>query len=58
MMDILMSETCGAHKKWNKIASDIKLVSYSSTITMMHGPIYIRTERAYGVDNKCYGNNT
>ena len=32
MMDILMSETCSAHKKWNKIASDIKLVFCSSTI--------------------------
>jgi len=42
MMDILMSETCWEHKKWNKIASDIKLVYYSSTITMMHGPINIR----------------
>ena len=42
MMDTLMSETCWAHKKWNKIASDIKLVFYSSTITMMHGPINIR----------------
>ena len=42
MMDILMSETFWAHKKWNKIASDIKLVFYSSNITMMHGPIYIR----------------
>jgi len=42
MLDILMSETCWAHKKWNKIASDIKLVFYSSTITMMHGPINIR----------------
>jgi len=31
MMDILISETCWAHKKWNKIASDIKLVFYSST---------------------------
>jgi len=41
-MDILMSETCWAHKKWNKIASDIKLVFYSSNITMMHGPINIR----------------
>ena len=41
MMGILMSETCWAHKKWNKIASDIKLVFYSSTITMMHGPINI-----------------
>ena len=42
MMGILMSETCWAHKKWNKIASDIKLVFYSSTVTMMHGPINIR----------------
>jgi len=31
MMDILMSETCLVHKKWNKIASDIKLVFYFST---------------------------
>jgi len=31
MMDILMSETCWVHKTWNKIASDIKLVFYSST---------------------------
>ena len=38
MMDILMSETRWAHKKWNKLASDIKLVFYSSTITMIHGP--------------------
>jgi len=42
MMDILMSETCWAHKKWNKIASDIKLVFYSSIITMMHGPIHTK----------------
>ena len=42
MMDILMSKTCWAHKKWNKTASDIKLVFYSWTITMMHGPINIR----------------
>jgi len=41
MMAILMSETCWAHKKWNKIPSDIKMVFYSSTITMMHGPINI-----------------
>ena len=33
MMDLLMSETCSAHKKWNKIARDIKLVFYSSTLT-------------------------
>ena len=42
MMDILISETCWAHNKRNKIASDYKLVFYSSTITMMHGPINIR----------------
>jgi len=30
-VDILMSETFWAHKKWNKIASDIKLVFYPST---------------------------
>jgi len=30
MTDILMSEICWAHKKWNKIESDIKLVFYSS----------------------------
>jgi len=40
-VDILMSETCWVHKKWNKTASDIKLVFYSSTITTMHGPINI-----------------
>jgi len=28
--------------KQNLITGDIKLISYSSTITMMHGPIYIR----------------
>ena len=31
-MDILMSETCWAHNKWNKITSDIKLVFHSSTM--------------------------
>ena len=31
-MDILMSETCWAHNKWNKIARDIKLVFHSSKI--------------------------
>jgi len=45
MMDILMSKTCWVHKKWNKIASDIKLVSYSSNITMMHGPININKKK-------------
>ena len=32
MMDILISETRWAHKKWNKLASDIKLVFCSSKI--------------------------
>jgi len=35
MMDILMSETCWAYKKWNKIVSDIKLVFYSSTFKII-----------------------
>ena len=30
MMDILVSETCWARKKWNKVVSDIKLVFHSS----------------------------
>jgi hypothetical protein len=34
MVDILMSETCWVHKKWNKVASDIKLIFYSSTNRM------------------------
>ena len=49
MMDILMSETCWAYKKWNKIASDIMLVFYSSTITMMHSPINISIMWSYSV---------
>jgi len=43
MMDILMSETCWAHKKWNKIASYIKLVFCSSTIPeLMRNFSYLR----------------
>ena len=38
MMDILMSETRWAHKKWNKIASDIKLVFHSSTPEIVYQP--------------------
>ena len=53
MMDILISEKCWAHKKWNKIVSDIKLVFYSSTITMMHCPINIRFWRLLA--EKCFG---
>jgi len=38
---------CRAHEKWNKIASDIKLVLYSSTIKMMHGPIKISVFKCF-----------
>jgi len=40
IMDILMSETCWAHKKWNKIASDIKLVFYSSTRSKVYSLLW------------------
>jgi len=40
MMDILMSETCWAHKKLNKIASDINLVFYSSTVSPVLTPLF------------------
>ena len=33
-MEILMSETCWAHNKWNRIACVIKLVFHSSAITV------------------------
>ena len=42
MMDILMSETYWVHKKWNKIASDIKLVFYSSTVCIHNSPSFVR----------------
>jgi len=37
--------------KHNKIASDIKLVFYSSAITMMYGPINIRQNALLDVSN-------
>ena len=36
MMDILMSEICWAHKKWNNIASDIKACNTDITATQPH----------------------
>ena len=42
MMDVLMSETCWAHKKCNKIASDIKLVFHSSAITCRDSVVSFR----------------
>jgi hypothetical protein len=53
MMDILMSETCWAYKKWNKIASDIKLLFHSSTITMTHGPVNIRFTAVHRLYGRC-----
>jgi len=44
IMDILMSETCWARKKWNEIASEIKLVS---------GNIYLRKILQSLVDTSC-----
>jgi len=34
----------GVVSVWRAEACDIKLVSYSSIITMMHGPIHIKHE--------------
>ena len=42
MMDILMSETCWAHKKWNKNSKWHQVGLLFSTIILMHGPINIR----------------
>jgi len=50
MMDILMSETCWAHKKWN-----IKLVFYSSTtITYINANSSILTEPESPCGNQHY----
>jgi len=42
MMDILMSETCWAHKKWNKNTKWQQVGLLFSTITMMQGPTNVR----------------
>jgi len=49
MMDILMSETCWAHNKWNKIASVIKLVFHSSTVSVKseHDAVEARNLQAF-----------
>ena len=39
---LVLSSLCVGDLVWLGLASDIKLVFYSSTITMMHGPINIR----------------
>ena len=45
------AETCWAHKKCNEIASDIKLVFYSSTDSISFIMVY--TERLHGKDDNC-----
>ena len=47
MMVILMSETCLTNKKWNKIASDIKLVFCSSSFQNI-------LEGSSGISKKVY----
>ena len=55
MLDILMSETCWAHKKWNKIASDIKLVFYSSTIWETYCLLRLQGRLYRVIQNDCRG---
>jgi len=54
MMDILMSETCWAHKKWNKIASDIRLVFHSSTLLWSSHFPWARVWQHFGVSDVIY----
>ena len=51
MMDtrMLMSETCWTCKKWNKIASDIKLVFYFSANIILSVPSSERYDTAYSL---------
>jgi len=43
VMDILMSETCWAYKKWNKISSDIKLVFFLRLFLVYLFLVYLST---------------
>ena len=59
VVSVLQAETQHVeHKKWNKIASDIKLVFYSSTITMMHGPINIRCTKSCFIISLLYASTS
>jgi hypothetical protein len=55
-MGILMSETCWAHNKWNKIASDIKLVFHSSRIVEALC-VAKRKDGAYWRNRNCWNVN-
>ena len=61
MMDILIPETCWAHKKWNKIASDIKLVFYFSTnclVIWKHGLQFFQTTVHVYITNVIVNNSS
>jgi len=47
MMDILISETWWVHKKWNKTASDNKLVFYSSGVVLRLWWIYPKVSKQH-----------
>ena len=47
VMDILMSETCWAHKKWYKNSKWHQVGILFSPITTMHGPINIRLSNVF-----------
>ena len=49
MMGILISETCWVHKKWNKIASEIKVVFYSSTSAWLIAYLLL----GHGLNSQC-----
>ena len=51
-MDILMSETCWAHNKWNKIKSDIKLVFHSSKISVFVRECYEVRNKSTSLNNR------
>ena len=55
-MDILMSETCWAYNKWNKIASDIKLVFHSSTNCLFRYNRTLPVQTRYSSCHQCRSN--
>jgi hypothetical protein len=51
------AQTCWAHKKWNKIASDIKLVFYSSTLTLSAVVIHMAWKLVCRIMGKTYADS-
>jgi len=54
MIDILMSETCWAHKKWNKIVTSSRSFILQLSITMMHSPINIKKNQLVALISQIY----